>query len=415
MSSNISRREVLQKLGVAGSVVFAGCSAMTGDEPTTSVDGTTTTDQTSTQTATAEPTAENTQTATPEEPPCREPESRTPRWRTTTDSRTYDPVVADGIVYVGGDKPDTLRAFDLTDGTEQWRTAVDGMLYVAPAVGEDALYYPEYDRVTALSRTDGTERWRHEPTGDLTAPATAADGLVVFGESNHPTMHTTVDDEFDRVVALDAADGSVRWRQRFAPNGRAPLTTRPVTLDASVVAASEDHVIRAFELADGAAQWSTGVSVPSDMAAFSSGGNTGVVVASREGTVALDPVNGTIRWRDGRSSERVVAGGGRVFVARNDVLRALDVTDGSALWTHSTTDRRLVGLAVDAEHVVASFRSETGKRARLTGFDPQTGCPVWHVSPDVGRLSSPAIGDDTAVVTSGVADRSVYAVGATGE
>ncbi|WP_244531648.1 PQQ-binding-like beta-propeller repeat protein [Halogranum amylolyticum] len=106
----IPRRKILQKFGVAGAVVIAGCTETTSDEPTTSV-GDTPKTANPTPTQTAEPTAKSTQTATPEESPCREPESRMSRWRTTTDSRTYDPVVADGIVYVGGDEPERLRVF----------------------------------------------------------------------------------------------------------------------------------------------------------------------------------------------------------------------------------------------------------------------------------------------------------------
>lgn len=403
------RRTVLRRLAVAGSVGLAGCSGDQDRQTNSSTTATETTIETPTDSPTPSPTDEQpSETDTPEQT-CPEPTGVSPRWRRETGARNFEPVVSDGTVYVGSGSGDGhLRAVSLAEGADQWRTPADGMLFAPPTLDSESVYATDYGQVTAFARSDGSERWRHETIGDIPRPVAATDGLVCFGESNHPTPQTTVDDQFDRVVALDG-DGTVRWRTRFAPAVRAPVATTPVVAGDTVIAGSDDSTVRAFDREDGSQLWSCSVSDPRDAVAFDVGGTNAVAVASRGGVQTLAVSDGRTLWRDGISVDRVAFGGGRVFATSNDDLRSLDANDGTILWRRSEFEGRLVGVVADAPRLLVSSESEDGT-LQVSRIARETGCVLQTFETDGRWLSPPALGEHLAVVATGRADRSVYAV-----
>jgi len=85
---------------------------------------------------------------------------------------SYEPIVADGLVFVGSMVSDRLSAYDLKTGEERWRFYADGPIRFAPVV------------------------WRHR---------------LFFGS----------DDGF--LYALDTRKGQLLWKQRGGPDGRRVL------------------------------------------------------------------------------------------------------------------------------------------------------------------------------------------------
>jgi outer membrane protein assembly factor BamB len=402
-----ARRTLLRRLALVGSVGVAGCS---GEDTTQTTPAPT---ATPTDSPTPSPTAEQpSETETPDDP-CPEPTDAPVPWRRETNGRNYEPIVRDGIVYFGtGGGGGRFRAVSLADGSELWRTRASGILYAPPTLGSSTVYYTDYSQVTAFAPTDGTEHWRHETAGDVPVPVAVDDDLVVFGESNHPTPQTTVEDQFDRVVALDS-DGVVQWRTRYAPEKRAPVTTQPVVSGEAVIAASEDFEARAFDRSDGSLLWTGSVSEPGDIVAVNAGGTDAVAFASRGGVETLAVSDGRTLWRDRIGVEGVTVGGDRVFAASVDELRALDASDGTLLWSRGEFEGELVGLTADERRLLVSIRREATVEVAELARD--TGCVIRSLEIQAGNILPPALGDGLAVVSTGADDESVYAVGTAGD
>lgn len=143
-----------------------------------------------------------------------------------------DPAVADGTVYVGGVRPadgvpeGSLFAIDARTGAEQWRYET-GLVPTPPAVG-NGVVYTTADAVYALDADDGTVRWRHDADRFVTAsPAATPRHVYVAG--------------IDGVVrAFDAVDGRTVWR---LPTDGALLSDPSVVDDAVFVGSANGRVL----------------------------------------------------------------------------------------------------------------------------------------------------------------------------
>ncbi|MEE6210763.1 PQQ-binding-like beta-propeller repeat protein [Salarchaeum sp. III] len=122
------------------------------------------------------------------------------------------PVVGDDRVFLGDqrlvqDSPGVLSALDRETGERLWAREYRDWVS-SPALDADALYAATFDAagVDAVSVTrDGTERWRTplDGYGTLTPPVLAGSTLVVGVQG---------DTAPSRVYGLDAASGRQRWR-----------------------------------------------------------------------------------------------------------------------------------------------------------------------------------------------------------
>jgi outer membrane protein assembly factor BamB len=166
----------------------------------------------------------------------------------TDDVVTATPAVVDGTVYVG-DWAGTFYALGLADGKPRWhyRTKVQRQVYagqivssaaVADVAGRRTVYFGSGATMYALDAADGSLRWKHDvhPGGGADDPSeiesspVVVDGMVIAGWD----VHNSGVGAPAGVVALDAATGKARWTfdttDTTAP-GRAAATsgTRPAS------------------------------------------------------------------------------------------------------------------------------------------------------------------------------------------
>lgn len=140
------------------------------------------------------------------------------RWRYGADAECrVAPVVRDDRAYVatvGGN----VHAVGL-DGEGRWSTEAPGAIYSTPAVDDERVYALAKGELVTFSRDGGTEQWR-TTTGDqlINGLAVSEDG-VYLGGSN--------------VLALNGADGDVRWR--YPIPGQGGGYGAPVVLDGTVL------------------------------------------------------------------------------------------------------------------------------------------------------------------------------------
>lgn len=171
-------------------------------------------------------------------------------WTQALPDVTGPPALLDGTLYLATRGDDSaVIAFD-TDGTEQWRQAVDGGCYNAPVVGVGAVFVGLEDgRVTALDATSGAHRWTQPIAPDdpccpdiQGTPTYAAGRLFVPGIDEH-------------LYAADPDDGSTVWSTRVVPEDYGNPVPSPAVVDGTVFLQTHHGGALALDVADGEIRW----------------------------------------------------------------------------------------------------------------------------------------------------------------
>lgn len=236
-------------------------------------------------------------------------------------------------------------------------------------------------RVSATATT-GQPLWRtsivpaFDPYGRRPGGGLSALGGTVY-----------VGTEYGEVVALDAATGGIRWRQRFD----GPVTAPPAVVGERVYAVARDASAWALDARDGKVIWTlTGVPSPSGVtggAAPAVGDNLVVFPFSSGGLTAVRAAGGSTAWdthvvgeRKGRAwstitditSDPVIDG--NILYTGNQSGRtvALDLTDGTTIWEAEEGSFGPVALSSNAVFLV-------NDESQLVRLDRATGATVWKV------------------------------------
>jgi outer membrane protein assembly factor BamB len=100
----------------------------------------------------------------------------------------------------GNAEDGVLVALDRSDGSERWRSALPGPVTAAPVLANDTVFVGTQDgAITARRRDGGGERWTVQTDSRLyTTPVTDGDAVYALLQGE--------------VVAVEAGDGSQRWR-----------------------------------------------------------------------------------------------------------------------------------------------------------------------------------------------------------
>lgn len=210
--------------------------------------------------------------------------------------------------------------FDTRGDVQYPPTEGDGVLYVPSGSGADALF--------ALNADDGTERWRHRPDVPPASKPLVRDAVYFVTWSSRGTA----------AVALET-DGSRRWR--YVPE-------------------DVENVTRLELLALGP-----------DTALLGGSGHHGY--RDDPPVFAVDRVTGEERWRrtvDGPGVHRV---GDTIYVDGADTVAAIDLADGTTLWERPL-DAGVVGTSGDVllaanwstRTVSALALADGGERWRVT-------------------------------------------------
>ncbi|MFC4552451.1 PQQ-binding-like beta-propeller repeat protein, partial [Halorussus sp. GCM10023401] len=229
--------------------------------------------------------------------------------------------------------PDHLLA---PRGSVEWSVGTgDGPAAVSRFSARDRLYVRTPGGVRALG-PDGAERWRFEvDSGD---PESLVETYAAETDGATETLYV----ETRRgLAAIDAADGSVRWRYGD-DDGRRHVDVSLAT--AETVFLSENG-LTALDAEDGTERWRFEPDGPVWLSSqFHEG--TLYVGTIRGGFYALDAAGGEVRWRtaleaSGDDGPYVLAAGTSDGVAfawnsSESVLAAFDADDGSPRWTVAT-------------------------------------------------------------------------------
>ena len=207
------------------------------------------------------------------------------------DYRGGTPVLAEGVLYVAA-ADGSVWALTAATGEVRWRVSVGGRLRNRVLVAGDRVVVANWDgRVLALHRDTGAQLWQIETREAATAdPVACGDGVLVSSRNS-------------RLYRLRLADGATVWTYYHAGSW---VESAPLVADGVAFVGSSDlRVVRAFDPATGATQWSTDVLgwswgtpvLVGNMVYAGTAGAVGYPIAQTGGLVALDRRTGAARWR----------------------------------------------------------------------------------------------------------------------
>jgi outer membrane protein assembly factor BamB len=233
----------------------------------------------------------------------------------------------------------------------------------------------------AVDPRTGAVRWSYKGKGAIERPAELGGDLVYTATAA------------DRVVALEAATGKWRWQyERDTPEG---FTVHgyagPRLLGDNLLAGFADGYFVALTAAAGEVVWAKSLATASDQfvdvdSTATMVGGFALVSSYSGGLYAIDPRDGTVRWRLGiQGVGDVTAAGGRLyFVAPRLGLHAAE-SDGRIVW------RQGLAAAGDLTQplAVGRYLFVSGSRAGLFVIDRRTGNLLEIFNPGQG-ICAPA-------------------------
>jgi outer membrane protein assembly factor BamB len=232
-----------------------------------------------------------------------------------------------GRVYVGTDQG-RVYALAADSGDTAWKSEVSSEVITAPRVAGGMVFVRTADDfLWALRTADGGDRWSFNVEGRSLAlrggsrPA-FRDGRVYAGFSS------------GELVALDAGDGSPRWREAVAtPSGRTELErmvdvdAAPAVVDGMVIAAAYQGAVVAMDTGNGQQLWKRNFSVYNDPAVA---GERVYLTTDEQTVIALDRDNGGTLW-----TQKALSGSGALSapaVAEEAVV--VGDGEGRVTWFH---------------------------------------------------------------------------------
>jgi outer membrane protein assembly factor BamB len=285
---------------------------------------------------------------------------------------TVSPVITADRVIVAH-LPGIVSAFDRTDGRPLWR--VDLQAQQPLATDGTLVFVPAGEAIHALHTSDGSLAWRVS-SGRLTAPLVVKEGWIVgpvegkliAWRSSDGHAVWTVDAPLQReaaaiagdvlyvpvvgghLVARDLPDGRIKWDR---PLGGNPV--EPLVVNDDVFVGASDKRFYCVDAGSGAIESVRWVGAVVRGRATTDGDRV-IFVALDNLVRAIDRGDGALRWQKGvpfRPLSGPVVAAGAVFVAGSGAdMRILRASDGTAAGS----------MAFPGRHAVAPGVLETGDR-----------------------------------------------------
>ncbi len=257
------------------------------------------------------------------------------------------PVVANGMVFTM-DANANISALALATGAQSWRSYTRPKHNTAENIGggigyaAGTLYATTgYGELLALNPADGTVKWRQALDYPARSAPTIAGGLVAVVTQN------------DLLLTFDAVSGTPGWRfigrVTNSPTSVA-VTGAPAYESGILVAGFSSGTLAALDANSGTPIWeqslasSFGQASPLDfsdiVAAPVIAGGVVYAIGLGQTMLAIDLHSGAKVWeRDTAGNQTICAAGGFVFVLNTaQVLAAIHADDGLVSWTAQMPD-----------------------------------------------------------------------------
>ncbi|MCX4591259.1 serine/threonine-protein kinase [Streptomyces sp. NBC_01549] len=258
-------------------------------------------------------------------------------WRLSTDAWVYS-LKADRGTVITGTRGGGVQAWEASNGQKLWEITGAQTDFespeAGPAVHEGTVYVWKDARLCALEARTGEERWSY-PIGDA-----ASCGGVPVRITSAPDGYVYIS-AGTRVLAVDVADGHVRWHFEAPAVFLSPPTfvPGPAVTGGGVYLADYLGTVYALDATDGRDRWRIATEARSSIEpVLVAAGH--VHVGSGKGLYTLDAVTGTPKWRFQAGGDLVgapaVAEGRIHFGSTDHLLYTLKADDGRLRWKLAT-------------------------------------------------------------------------------
>jgi outer membrane protein assembly factor BamB len=312
-------------------------------------------------------------------------------------SGTSSPVVDGGRVFETSYTNGSLSAFDVADGTLQWRFRLGRDMNVnTPAISGGRVFLSsDSPTLYALDEASGAVLWQLQMENlSAAAPAVVTDGpetTVYVGGGG-------------KVYAVDGDDGSVLWTQSpFEPYA---IQATPAVANGVVYVADDAPVVHAYDAATGSELWQTplGENITAPSYVVIDGGL--LLVAQGGGKLfAVDAATGAVQWkRQVYADSQPSTANGIVYIhwrkATQIRLTAVDESTGSLLW-QVPLGAPYVYSFTGGTSIANGVLYTTSLAGAVLGFDASSGTTLWTYSTPVGPGNMPAVVDGMVFASAG--------------
>lgn len=255
-----------------------------------------------------------------------------------------------------GDADGYVSAFDIANGARRWRVDTrpqnergDGGGAGVIVEGDTVFVATGLSEVLALAAADGSVKWRTRVQAPMRGAPSFANGRIFV---------TTLD---STLVALSAEDGAVLWRYRGMAIATVPLGLPPPAIQGeTVVAGFPSGEILAFRANDGRVIWSDSLAA------------AGAMSLADVGSVRAAPV---------------IAGNSVIAIGMGGVGLSIDLRAGRRIWEREFGGTEMPWAAGEWAFGV----TDAGEVAAL---QRETGLALWAVSlrpPAQGNRAQPMV------------------------
>jgi len=307
-------------------------------------------------------------------------------WKIKFEESYSNPVVVDGVLYVGS-ADGAVYALDPKTGETKWRFQTGkSLLDMTPAVESGTVFIGSEDQsFYAIDAETGKKKWSYVVGQGMASLRGKRSAAVI---NNGTVYFVTV----DGLHALDALTGKRRWLfetlQEKTPKQKKRLPSGPVMGDSVIFLTAwpsmpDDTPRKSFVYAvdpeSGKAKWVISVNGLDITAPVEAKGVVFFAVKEEEPTLLTSPLltssservtlyainasDGQVKWKIGTEDKFVagamsaehIFGAGRLLVADNTIIFS---TDTSLLVLEPETGRHLWNFFISADKVTTNFRAD---------------------------------------------------------
>lgn len=242
-----------------------------------------------------------------------------------------------------------------------------------PVIANDVVYVTAQNgNLYALNASDGSLRWRYHADAVGDGPPTVANGVVYFGAQDASTP-SGPNPPPSFLYAVDASSGALIWR---VPGHWA--VGKLIVANGVIYAGAGESDIAAFRASDGKPLWTNSIGGCSTNSLASDATYLYVSTVACAGVLAMRLSDGTGGWHSVPS-----LGGGAPMLADGTIYvgsSALRASDGTTARTFRASGEY---IGTDA---VANGTVFISSNVSLSAWNTTTGAQVWQISPQHRQL-----------------------------
>jgi len=300
------------------------------------------------------------------------------------------PAIGENHIYVGA-ASGYFYALNKKTGHKDWTAKLATAVYAEPVFDDAAVYVADRKgTIYALNKTDGKVLWQFDTGAEISSrPLLTADAIYV----------TTMTRQ---LIAIDREGRGRKWLVA-QPGQSSQMTIKgsssPVLYNGNIYVGYSDGTIVCHRTSDGSIVWSKPLT--NRAARFTDVDSTPLIVNNvlyvstlDDKTYALNPANGDMIWvANGGGPNDITPDAGRLYVAGNGRVVALDINTGKPLWEQDLKEPELSTPALkDGVLVVFSTKD------KMYMLDANTGAVKFSRFLGKGTFGRPIIEDDVLYV-----------------